>query len=85
MSFYCAVARIGFQSSTISGSESSGVISATVVISGGIVSSKDISVPITYTAGTATSKELIKPDHRLECAWFPGRNITCIMNPCKEM
>ena len=27
---------------------------ATVIISGGIVSSRDISVPITFTAGTAT-------------------------------
>ena len=27
---------------------------ATVIISGGIVSSRDISVPITFTEGTAT-------------------------------
>jgi len=30
------------------------VISATIIISGGIVSSRDISVPITFTPGTAT-------------------------------
>ena len=48
------MARISFQSSTFNGTESSGVISATVVISGGIISSRDISVPITFTAGTAT-------------------------------
>ena len=45
---------ISFQSSTFSGSESSGVIMATVIISGGIVSSRDINVPISFTAGTAT-------------------------------
>ena len=46
---------ITFSSSTFSGSESSGVISATVIISGGVVSSSDITVPITFTEGTATS------------------------------
>ena len=45
---------ITFSSSTFSGTESSGVISATVIISGGIVSSRDITVPITFTEGTAT-------------------------------
>ena len=44
---------ITFQSSTFSGTESSEVISATVLISGGIVSSGDISVPIMFTQGTA--------------------------------
>ena len=44
---------ITFSSSTFSGTESSQVISATVVIAGGIVSSSDISVPITFTPGTA--------------------------------
>ena len=44
---------ITFQSSTFSGTESSEVISATVLISGGIVSSSDISVPIMFTQGTA--------------------------------
>ena len=48
------MARITFESSTFSGTESSEVISATVVISGGIVSSRDISVLISFTAGTAT-------------------------------
>ena len=51
---YCTVAMITFGSSTFNGLESSGVIMATVIISGGIVSSRDISVPITFTAGTAT-------------------------------
>ena len=45
---------ITFSSSTFSGSESSGVISATVIISGGVVSISDIAVPITFTEGTAT-------------------------------
>ena len=45
---------ITFGSSTFNGSESSEVIMATVIISGGIVSSRDISVPITFTAVTAT-------------------------------
>ena len=44
---------ITFQSSTFSGTESSEVVSATVLISGGIVSSSDISVPIMFTQGTA--------------------------------
>ena len=45
---------ITFSSSTFNGSESSGVISATVIISGGIVNSRDITVPITFTEGSAT-------------------------------
>ena len=45
---------IAFSSSTFSGSESSEVISATVIISGGVVSSSDITVPITFTEGNAT-------------------------------
>ena len=48
------MARISFQSSTFNETESSGVISATVVISGGIVSSRDISVPIVLNGVTAT-------------------------------
>ena len=48
------MARISFESSTFNGTESSGVISATVVISGGIVSSRDISVPIVLNGVTAT-------------------------------
>ena len=47
------MARIAFESSTFSGLESSGVISATVMISGGITSSRDISVPVTMSPGTA--------------------------------
>ena len=47
---------ITFSSSTFSGTESSEVISATVVIAGGIVSSSDISVPIMFTQGTATGR-----------------------------
>ena len=35
----------------------SGVISATVIISGGVVSSNDITVPITFTEGTATGNQ----------------------------
>ena len=50
---------IAFGSSTFSGSESSGVISATVIISGGIISSRDISVPVTFTPGTATGYHII--------------------------
>ena len=48
------MARITFQSSTFSGTETSEVISATVEIAGGIVSSRDIDVPIMFTQGTAT-------------------------------
>ena len=45
---------ITFSSSTFSGTESSGVISATVIISGGIVSSEDITVPISFSSGNAS-------------------------------
>ena len=45
---------ITFSSSTFSGSESSGVIPATVIILGGIISTRDITVPITFTEITAT-------------------------------
>ena len=48
------MALIAFTSSTFSGLESSGVISASIAISGGIVSSKDINIPITFTEGTAS-------------------------------
>ena len=48
------MARISFESSTFNGTESSGVISTTVVISGGIVSSRDISVPIVLKGVTTT-------------------------------
>jgi len=48
------VALITFTSSTFSGLESSGVISATIAISGGIVSSKDINISITFTKGDAS-------------------------------
>ena len=40
--------------------ESSGVISATVIISGGIVSSRTISVPVMFTEGTATGYHRVK-------------------------
>ena len=48
------MALITFTSSTFSGLESSGVISASVRMSGGIVSSKDINVRITFTEGNAS-------------------------------
>ena len=48
------MALIAFTSSTFSGLESSGVISATIAISRGIVSSKDINIPITFTEGNAS-------------------------------
>ena len=48
------MALITFTSSTFSGLESSGVISASITISGGIVSGKDINIPITFTQGTAS-------------------------------
>ena len=51
---------ISFGASTFSGSESSGVISATIIISGGIMSNRDISVPITFTPGNATGIIIIK-------------------------
>ena len=43
-----------FSSSTFIGSEFSGVLSATVIISGGIISSSDINVSIIFTEETAT-------------------------------
>ena len=52
--YYCTVAMITFSSSAFNGSELSGVISVTVMISGGIVSSRDITVPITFIEGSAT-------------------------------
>ena len=48
------MALIAFTSSTFSGLESSKVVSASIAISGGIVSSKDINIPITFTEGTAS-------------------------------
>ena len=48
------MARITFQSSTFNGTETSEVITATVEIEGGIVSSRAISVPVMFTQGTAT-------------------------------
>ena len=48
------MALITFTSSTFSGLESSEVISASIIISGGIVSSKDINIPITFTQGNAS-------------------------------
>ena len=48
------MALVTFTSSTFSGLESSGVILAGVTISGGIVSSKDINVSITFTEENAT-------------------------------
>ena len=54
LSSYCyLVALMTFTSSTFSGLESSGVISASITISGGVVSGKDINIPITFTTGTA--------------------------------
>ena len=47
---------ITFTSSIFSGLESSGVILATITISGGIVSSKDIDIPITFIEGNASGK-----------------------------
>ena len=44
---------ITFSSSTFDGSESSGIISATIIISGGVVSSKDVNIPISFTPETA--------------------------------
>ena len=49
------MALITFTSSTFSGLESSGVLSASIIISGGIVSSKDIiNIPITFTLGNTS-------------------------------
>ena len=44
---------ITFSSSTFDGSESSGIVSANIVISRGIVSSKDINILVNFTPGTA--------------------------------
>ena len=45
---------IAFTSSVFSGLESSAMLSSTVTIAGGVISSIDINVPVTFTAGTAT-------------------------------
>ena len=44
---------ITFSSSTFDGSESSGIVSATIIISRGVVSSKDINIPVSFTPATA--------------------------------
>lgn len=44
---------ITFSSSTFDGSESSGIVSATIIMSGGVVSSKDINISVSFTPGTA--------------------------------
>ena len=48
------MALIAFTSSIFSGLESSRVISTTIAISGGIVSSKDINIKITFIEGSAS-------------------------------
>ena len=45
---------ITFSSSTFDGLESLGVVSATIIISGEAVSSKDITIPVNFTPGTAS-------------------------------
>ena len=45
--------KIEFSSSTFSGLESSGIVPVTIIISGGVVSSKDINIPVSFTPGTA--------------------------------
>ena len=47
------MAIVELTSSTFSGLESSGVITAAITISGGIVSSNDIDVQVTFTEGNA--------------------------------
>ena len=42
-----------FSSSTFDGLESSGIVPVTIIISGGVVSSKDINIPVSFTPGTA--------------------------------
>ena len=49
---------IEFQSTTFSGTETSGVISVTVVISGRIISSRDIIVSVSFTTLTAVGMYL---------------------------
>ena len=44
---------ITFSSPTYEGLESSGVVSATIIISGVVVSSKDIIVSVSFIPGTA--------------------------------
>ena len=51
------VVMVTFSSSTFDGSESSGIVSATIIISGGVVSSKDINIPISFTPGTAAGMD----------------------------
>ena len=49
---------IEFQSTTFSGTETSGVISVTVVIPGRIIGSRDIRVPVSFTPLTAVGMYL---------------------------
>ena len=44
---------VTFSTSTFKGSELSGGVLTTVVISGGVISSKDINIPVSFTPGTA--------------------------------
>ena len=74
---YCTVAMITFTSSTFNGSELSGVISATVIKSGGIVSSRDINVSITFTEGTATGTYII---HNNYVCTYCNSIYTCLEN-----
>ena len=48
------MALITFTSSKFSGLESSEVISANIAISGGIVSSENINIPVMFTQGNAS-------------------------------
>ena len=48
---------VTFTSTTFDGSESSGIVSATIIISGGVVSSKDINIPVSFTPGTAAGMD----------------------------
>ena len=42
---------ITFSSSAFDGSESSGIVSANILISGGVVNSKDINIPVRSALG----------------------------------
>ena len=44
---------VAFSALTFEGSELSGGVLTTVVLSGGVVSSKDINIPVSFTPGTA--------------------------------
>ena len=51
--YLSTVVKTEFSSSTFDGLESSGIVPVTIIISGGVVSSKDINISVSFTPVTA--------------------------------